>query len=316
MEGVPNISPPWVSVRQGPPREAAIARLAESQYGVVTLSQLCSLGLGASAVRRRVAEGRLHRIHQGVFAVGHPLLNGEGRWKAAVLACGKDAVLSHRSAAAHWRLRPDNRPRTDVTVPRRYARNRPRIAVHASMTFLPRDVTVQAGIPCTTVARTILDLAEEIDRRGVERAIEQAEVLRIYDGRALEDVLERADGRRGTGVVRDVLGELEAPTPTKREFEERFLALCRMAGIPQPEVNAWVALDGDEVQADFLWRRERLVVETDGWDFHRTRQAFERDRRRDQRLVLAGFTVVRFTWRQLTDEPHGVATTIRELLGR
>jgi hypothetical protein len=235
---------------------------------------------------------------------------------AAVLAYGPDAALSHRSAGAHWGVRRDTRATIDVSLPRQSACSRPMITAHACTSLLPDDVTVHDGIPCTTVARTLLDLAEVVDRRGVERAVEQAEVLRLFDGRAVDGVLALAAGRRGAAVLRAVLDEFEDCGLTANEFEECFLALCLEAGIERPEVNAWGALPAWERKVDFLWRAERFVVETDGRAFHATRQAFERDRRRDQDLLLAGYQVVRFTWRQVTREPEHVAHTIRALLAR
>lgn len=171
------------------------------------------------------------------------------------------------------------------------------------------------GIRCTSVARTLLDLAEVIDRRGLERAIDRAEVLRLLDMRAIDDVLLSAGGRRGASLLRSALAEhCAGSTLTVSELEERFLAICLSAAVPAPEVNVWVPLPGAELKVDFLWCHQRLIVETDGRDVHGTRQAFERDRERDQRLMLAGYRVVRFTWRQVTREPERVASTLRALL--
>ena len=201
--------------------------------------------------------------------------------------------------------------------PRPFGPSRPRIEVHASTTLDPADVTTVDGIPCTTVARTLVDLGDVVPRRAVERAVDQAELLRLFDLRAVEDALDRAGRRRGAGLLRAVLADYEEPTITRRELEERFLALCRSASLPSPSVNAWITLsEGVAYQADFLWREHKLIVETDGRDVHTTRKAFEHDRERDQRLTLAGFTVVRFTWRQVTREPRRVAEALRGLLAR
>jgi hypothetical protein len=282
---------------------------------VVSLAQLRLVGLSASAVRKRTAAGRLHRIHRAVYAVGHARLTREGRWMAAVLACGPRAVLSHRSAAGLWGLRPDNRPNAEVSLPRRAIRPRAGIDLHAASRLGEVDLASEDGIPCTSVARTLLDLAEVVDRRGVERALDRAEMLRLFDLRAVEEVLARADGRRGAGVLRAVLAGLGEPTLTDTEIEELCLALCDRAGLARPEVNAWLPLAGEEWKADFLWRPERLIVETDGRASHDTRLAFERDRRRDRRLALAGYRVLRFTWREVRDEPEAVAATIGSMLG-
>jgi len=315
MEGVPHVPSLCGTLCNEPPRDAALARLAQRQYGVVSLTQLRALGLSASGVRSRVATGRLHRLHRGVYAVGHPRLTHHGRWMAAVLTYGPEAVLSHRSAADLWGIRPSASARIEVSVPRP-ARARIGIDVHRSATLGATDLTSEDAIPCTSVARTLLDLAEVLDRRGVERAVEQAERLRLFDLRAVDEMIARANGHRGSGVLRSVLDELNDPGPTASEFEEGFLALCRRAALPQPRVNAWIVLDDRAVKADFLWPAQRLAIETDGHDFHSGRAAFERDRARDQRLTVAGYRVVRFTWRQLVGEPERVAATVRTLLAR
>jgi very-short-patch-repair endonuclease/predicted transcriptional regulator of viral defense system len=317
MQGVGHISGRYVRFRDPPPRELAIARVAERQHNLIHLTQLRALGLSADAVRKRAAQGRLHRIYQGVYAVGHGRLGREGHWLAAVLAYGPSAVLSHRSATALWNVRGDSRAKIDVSVPGRSARSRPGIDIHRSVTLSPADVTTLDGIPCTTLARTLLDLAEVVDRRGLERAIEQAEVLRLFDLRAVEEVLIRANGRRGASVLRAVLADLQGPALTDTELEERFLALCRAASLPSPRVNEWLDIDDrPAIKADFLWRRQRLVIETDGWASHGTRQAFERDRFRDERLKLAGYESLRFTQRRIVNDPGGVLRTVRELLAR
>jgi predicted transcriptional regulator of viral defense system len=299
------------------PIDALIAELAERQHGLVTLLQLQFLGLGRSGVSRRVRSGRLHRIHRGVYAVGRPHLTQHGHWLAAVLACGPRAVLSHRSAAALHGIRRDSRAKTDVTLASPSARSRPTIDVHRSSTLEAADITTVDDIPCTTVARTLVDIGDVVSRRAVERAVDRAEVLRAFDGKAVHEALERAGRRRGAATLRAVLESYEEPTLTERQLEERFLALCRHASLPSPAVNAWITLpDGIAYKADFLWRAERLIAETDSRGFHSHRAAFEHDRLRDQRLTLAGYTVVRFTWRQVGREPRRVAEALRGLLAR
>jgi predicted transcriptional regulator of viral defense system len=306
-----------VHQRVEPRSEAAIVALAERQHGVVTLHQLQLLGLGKGAVAKRAREGRLHRIHRAVYAVGRPRLTQHGRWMAAVLAYGPRAVLSHRSAAALHGLRPDNRPRIDVTVPGPSARRRPGIDVHVSGTLIDAHIGTVDGVPGTTVARTLVDLGDVAPERAVERAVDQAEVLRVFDLRAVIEALQRAGPRRGAGVLRAVLEAYEGPTLTDRELEELFLALCRTYSLPSPVVNEWITLDdGVAYKPDFLWPEHKLIVETDGRDVHTTRKAFEHDRERDQRLTLAGYTVVRFTWRQIERDPRHVAEVLRGLLAR
>jgi Transcriptional regulator, AbiEi antitoxin/Protein of unknown function (DUF559) len=265
-------------------------------------------GLSASAVRSRVEAGRLQRIHQGVYAVGHKQLTLKGWWMAAVLACGDGAALSYRSGAHLHDLRRTGRSKIDVTSPK--GRSRRAIQVHRGA-LAPEDVTVVEGIPVTSVARTLLDLGDILDARNLRRAVEQADRRDILDVTELRHTLDRAAGRRGTGVLADILATYEHDaTLTRTELERLFLDICREANIPAPLVNQTV--DGDEV--DFHWPEYRLIVETDGHDTHHTREAFERDRLSDQRHAATGWLTIRFTYRQITDRPHEVAATLRAVL--
>jgi predicted transcriptional regulator of viral defense system len=292
-----------------------IAELAALQHGVVALQQLLDLGLSARAVSHRVAAGRLHRIHPGVYAVGHARLTLDGRYMAAVLACRPDGALSHRSSAAKRGLRYNNRATIDVISSRRAGRGLRGIDAHTSCTLLPRDISEVDGIRCTSVARTLLDLAAMRPRRVVERAFDQAEVLQVLDARQIEDVLARAGRHRGAAVLRAVL-EDHSPgrTLTRNDLEEAFLAICDQARLPRPAVNVWIALEPIGYEADFLWREHGLIAETDGGSSHGTSRAFVNDRVRDQRLMLAGFRVVRFPWQQVLYEAGDVAATLRALV--
>ena len=287
------------------PLDVEIAAISARQHGVVGLSQLRELGLSARAVQHRAARGRFHRIHRGVYAVGYAKLTRYGQWMAAVLACRREP-FSHRSSAGLCGLRPDNRRKSDVSLPSPSARPRAAIEVHRSVTLTTNDVTTVEGIPCTTIARTLVDLGDVLDRRAVERAVEQAEVLRLFDLREVQQAIERAGPRRGPGLLSSVLENLDGPTLTQSELEEAFLALCRAATLPTPRVSTMTLSDGSPIKVDFLWRRERLAVETDGHPFHRTRQSRERDARRDVLLRLAGFEPVRFTGRQVVFEKEWV----------
>jgi very-short-patch-repair endonuclease len=296
--------------------ERSIAAVAERQHGVVALRQLVGLGLSPKAVRDRAEAGRLHRVHHGVYAVGHPLLTAEGRWMAAVLACGDGTLLSHRSAAILWGLREGGGARVDVTTTRRVGRGRTGIRVHWRPSLHDADAGSCRGVPCTSVARTLLDLAAVASAREVEKACDRAEQLRIFNGRAIDDLLARARGERGTKRLRETLERLDPQAPaTRTEIERLMLALCRTHPLPQPVVNGWIQLDGIGFEPDFLWPNHKLIVETDGGG-HQTRRAFEQDRRRDQLLAEAGYITLRFTWRQVTQEPERVARTIAAVLNR
>jgi very-short-patch-repair endonuclease len=272
-----------------------VAKLAARQWGVVSVAQLRALGLSKDAVQRRVRAGRLHRLHHGVYAVGHTVLKREGRWLAAVLACGDGAVLSHRSAAAHWGLLQSEATRTDVTTPRRRAANAT-IRPHISRSLIARDTHTHQGIPITSVARTLLDLAATVRPDRLERALAQAEHLELYDHRAITELLARADGHRGTAALTKATAR--EPKLTRSDWEARLLKLVRDAALPEPLVNLSLAApDHPRLEVDFCWPSHHLIVETDGWESHRTRAAFEADRRRDAALQADGYRVVRFTWR-------------------
>jgi hypothetical protein len=293
----------------GPPRERALAELAQRQWGVVTLAQLRALGLGDGAVKHRVRLGRLHRLHRGVYAVGHRALERRGRWLAAVLACGPHAALSHVTAAAHWDLLHSAQTRIDVTSPRG-RRGGDGIRLHRTRSLDARDTTTHESIRVTTVARTLLDLAATEPPRRVERAFAQAQRLRIYNHAEVLDLLARTNGHRGTAVLARVTAQ--EPRWTRNGFEARFLSLIRAAGLPEPLVNEpFEAPDHGPCEPDFHWPSHRLIVETDGWETHGTRAAFEADRATDAALTASGYRVVRFTPRT---DPHVALRRVRVLL--
>lgn len=302
-----------------PGLDLAIAALAARQHAVVGFSQLCELGLTARAIQLRAASGRLHRVHHAVYSlVPRELLSRDGAFMAAVLACGPDAAVSYRSAAALHELRRTDRANVDVTIPQRSPRKHSGIDIHRSITLAPTDVTTIRNIPCTTIARTLLDLGQVVNRREVARACDQAEILDAFDLGELLDQIDRNNPRLAAKRLRAVLDEhYIGSTPTWSRLEEEFLALCHDAHLPLPEVNVWITPDDEEpwsIRVDFVWREQRVIVQTDGRGTHRTAQAFEHDRREDQRLIAAGWTVIRTTWRQVTRRPREVARTISRLL--
>jgi REase_MTES_1575 len=232
---------------------------------------------------------------------------------AAVLAMGSEAVLSHRSAAALWGVRATARERIEVTLPAAY-HARPRIEVHRAR-LAPDETTIHRGIPVTTPNRTLLDLAAVLDARHIEKAINEAEILRLTALLSLDEVVRRHRGRRGAKALREILATRTlGATITRSELEDRFLRFLDEAVLPRPEVNVALRVAGRWIEIDCLWRDRRLIVELDGHATHATAAGFERDRARDRALHANGWRVVRITWRQLHEEPDAVARDLERLL--
>lgn len=285
-----------------PDRDQRLAQLARAQHGVVSVGQLHELGFHRNAIARPVRAGRLHRLHVGVYAVGHTVLNRNARYLAAVLAAGDGAVLSHRSAAVLWGIHRSNAAKIDVTVPRTCGfRSTRTIAVHRPR--LPPAHTTHAGIRVTTPGRTLQDLATAVPRRTLEKAAEMAEALRLH--------VELDPDHPGAARLDAVLEHHDLDHTTRSPLEDDFLVRCDRHGIPRPLVNTYV--EGFEV--DFVWPEARLIVETDSRTHHGTAAAFERDRARDARLTAAGWRVVRFTRRRVRNEAGVVAGLVLRLLG-
>jgi very-short-patch-repair endonuclease len=284
----------------GKPRDLAadetIGALAGRQHGVVGRKQLLAAGVGARAIEHRIATRRLHPLYRGVYAVGHRVLSQRGRWVAATLATG--GVLSHRSAAALWGLRAWD-GRIELTIPWGKSK-RPGLLLHRAV-LPPDEITTHHGIPVTTPARTLLDLAAVLDRTALQRAINEAEIRRLHGP---HDLARRHPTKKGTKALR----ALAPPTHTRSDLEARFTPFLSDRRFPTPQTNALV--EGYEVDA--AWPEHRLIVELDSWTFHRTREAFETDRRRDRHLAALGWTVVRVTWRDL-DDPDVLERELRAL---
>lgn len=280
---------------------------AVRQHGVVTSRQLAEAGLSAEAVAHRVALGWLVRVHRGVYVVG-PLRAPHTSAMAAVLACGDGALLSHRPAAILWALCPPGAIAPEVTVVGRDSRSRDGILVHRVHHLHRADARRREGIPVTSPARTLLDLAAIASGKELDRAIEEAQIRRLVTEHSLNEQFERHPRHRGTRALRQAIRP--EPSFTRSEAERRLLELIRAARLPAPKVNIRVA--GHEV--DVLWPDAKLVVEVDGYEFHSTRAAFERDRRRDGELQAAGYRVLRVTWRQLEDEPEALIAALARTL--
>jgi very-short-patch-repair endonuclease len=286
--------------------DALIAKIAERQHGVISIAQVRRAGVSDDAVRARVLAGRLYRVHQGVYAVGHAALSPEGRWIAAVLAVGRrsvcgDSVLdywgaavSHRSAAFLWGLLPIADGPVDATVPGNGGKTKRRgVRVHRSQSVLATHVTLHRGIPVTTPARTIADLRRALSG-GLPGSVPARELRKAI---------------RQAGVIGLPIGD-EGGDRTRGDLERDFLRLCHRYGLSRPEVNVRIG----PYLVDFLWRDKPLVVETDSYRHHRGKAAFQDDHRRDLGLRRRGYEVIRLSEQQIDDEPSQVAETLLVML--
>jgi very-short-patch-repair endonuclease len=283
--------------------------LARTQHGVVSRAQLLGLGFGSRAIEHRLAKGRLHRLWRGVYAVGRPEVSEHGRWMGAVLSCGPSALLSHRSAARLWGLETKF-PGIEVVTPLATYRRRPGIRVHQRTGLGPEHRREVDGIPVTDVVSTLVDFASCAQGWEVERAINEADRLDLVDVEALRATIQTLPPRPGMACMRCLLG-LDALTDTG--LERKFLAIARAARVPEPETQVW--LHGYRV--DFYWPRLGLVVETDGWRYHRTPAEQASDQRRDQVHTAAGLTTLRFPEEQIrhrrTEAARRLAAVVRRL---
>jgi very-short-patch-repair endonuclease len=282
------------------PKDARVAWIAARQHGAISHAQLIEAGLTAAAVKQRATAGWLHRVHLGVYAVGHTRLTQRGRWHAAVLTGG---VLSHRSAAALWGIWPDG-DRPAITTDGVLRRGAQGIEIHVGR-LRPGDTIRVDGIPVTKVARTLLDLAEVLTLDQLVEAIDRATAARHLRPTLMSLMIKQSRGRRGLKPLKAAL-LITRPQDvlTRSELERRALRLISSNGLPTPEVN--VRLHGYEV--DLLWRDQRLIAELDGREYHDP----ERDTRRDNNLRRHGWTVARFTWRQVVNDPTWVIESLVE----
>ena len=299
----------------GNSRDAAAWEMARRQHWVVSRTGLLALGFGSKAIAHRIAIGRLYPVHRGIYAVGHPDLTREGRWMAAVLACGPTAALSHLSAAAHWGIAAERRDGFDVSVRHRRASRRPGIRAHARRGLADDEVTMWRQIPVTSPVRTLIDIAVELPRRRLERAVNDADKLGRVGVEALREALEGHAGEPGVRLLRTLL-DRHTFRLSDDELELAFRPLAAAAGLPVAETKAFV--NGFEV--DFFWPDLGLVVETDGLRYHRTPSVQSRDALRDQTHTAAGMTPLRFSHWQVKHEPARVrrvlAVTARRLRQR
>jgi very-short-patch-repair endonuclease len=286
-----------------------VLELAARQHGVVTGAQLVALGLSRGGIEHRARRGRLFRVHRNVYAIGSPTLTREGRWMAAVLACGPDAVLSQESAAALWGFR-DREREIEVSVPPHVVRRYEGIRAHRRA-LTTDDLTRHRGIPLTSPERTLIDLAPRLARGGLERAVSEADKLGLTDPDRLLSVLKDVPRRAGVAKLRQTLTH-HAFRLTDSELERLFIPLAVDAGLPMPLTRKVV----NGYRVDFWWPQFGLVVETDGLTYHRTPAQQAGDRRRDQVHAAAGLTQLRFTHRQVRFEARHVRETLARVAQR
>lgn len=291
-----------------PDRE--VARIAAEAWGAVSLEELRACGLSSDAVTSRVQAGWLHRHHRTVYAVGHPALPLEGRFLAAVKACGPDALLSHHCAVVHLGLAAWEEREIDVTVAGTTPRRHPGIRVHRTTRLDRSDVSRRRGIPVTAPARTLLDVAgTPIPAAGLRRLVRAAQAQRLASVSSLADVLARHPGRRGASRLAALLAD--GPAPTRSELEDVVLDLIVRSGLARPDVNRALFLDGRRVVPDFRWPAARLVLEADGARWHEGRLAVEDDAERQARLEAHGERVIRVTWAQAVRSPAQTLARLR-----
>lgn len=293
------------------PLASAAWALAQTQHGVVTRKQLLELGFSSNAVEHRIERGRLHPVWRGVYVVGRPEVSLRGRYMAAVLSCGPEALLGHRSAAALWGIVERGPETIEIVVPSNVSRRRPGIRVHRRARLRDEDRGLRDLIPVTSPSATLIDYASQVGRKSVEAAVNAADRLDLVDPEALRGEIDSTPIRPGLRVLRELL-DRQTFTRTDSPLERRFLQLVQSARLPTPQTQA--AVNGFRV--DFHWPELGLVVETDGLRYHRTPGQQARDLQREQVHAAAGLTALRFAATQLHNEPSVVIDTLASVIDR
>jgi very-short-patch-repair endonuclease len=299
-------------------RGQRLMNLAARQHGVISRDQLRRLGMSDSAIAHAIRVGKLHRVFRGTFALT-PQISRRGRLSAAVLACGEGAVISHRSAGALLGLLSDGPAVIDVIPPQEQGRQIDGIRFHRVRTPRRDEVGTVDGIPCTSPARTLADLAGTVGDWTMRSGFERAAQRKLLDIPAIEASMD--PGRRGVKSLRTLVDEWRRAAPIakkgklKSPLEAKVLPLVLRRNLPAPLLNAPVEIANGRIEVDFLWPAQRLVVEVDSRDFHGTDLAFERDRWRDRELFRAGYSTLRVTSRQAERETDAVADAIAARLG-
>jgi hypothetical protein len=295
-----------------------VAEVATAQGGVVSLDQLRQEGVSAKVAADRGRDGSYHRVHRGVYSVGHRSMSRIAHLRAAVLACGEGAVVSHGTAASFHRLWDEWPHFIDVTVPVEAGRKIDGIRCRRCRYPQPEEIEMRRGIACTTLARTLVDLAGILDLKTLRKVVGRAAIRRKLDLQAVDIAIYNAKGRRGLKALELALlpyrtKDGKAPD-VRSDFETLVLPDLLDMELPRPQTNAPIHVDGERFLADFFWEKERVIVETDGRETHETPTAFQDDRRRDQFLVAAGYRVLRVTWDQIQGERAAVLHRVSRAL--
>jgi very-short-patch-repair endonuclease len=293
------------------PSRSGVWALAQRQHGVIARRQLLELGFSPRSLKHEIAKGRLYPVRRGVYALGRPQLTRYGRWMAALLSCGSDAVLSHESAAALWEIRPVRDDLIELSVPLPASHRRQGIVVHRRRRLPAEELTRRHRIPVTRPICTLVDIAARLDRGQLEAAVNEADKRDLTDPEKLRSALDQLTHRPGVRALRELL-DRRSFTLTDSELERRFLPITRRAGLPPPETGRYV----NGFRADFYWPELRLVVETDGLRYHRTPGQQAKDRHRDHAHLAAGVTPLRFTQAQVRFEADHVQTTLAAVARR
>jgi hypothetical protein len=294
------------------PPDVRVAKIAAEQHGQVSTRQLNACGLDSGAIALRVRAGRLHRVHRGVYAVGHAGLTLRGRFMAAVLACGDCAALSHLSAAAHFGVVRWEDRLLKVTVTHGGGRSIEGVRVHRSRSLERRDVVRHDGIPVTSPARMLLDLAADVSDRALRRVARQAQAERLVSVGQLREIATRCNGHRGCATLLAVVAD--GPAPTRSPLEDVLLDLLDAAGIPRPEVNAPLRLDEITIIPDYLWRDRHLAIEADSRRWHDHSLTRDHDAAKQAILEAHGYRVLRITSQQAVRQPEQTLARIRAAL--
>ena len=286
--------------------------MAAERDGVLSVRALRACGLDDHAIARRVRDGRLHRLHRGVYAVGHRGLTLRGRFRAAVLACGEAGVLSHFAAAAFWGFWSWQERLVDVTIVGCGTRRVGGVRVHGSR-GVERDVQVRDGIRVTTPARTLLDLAAVLPAKGLRRIVRRAQAQRAVSIRQILELCDRSPGHHGVTRLRAAVAD--GPAPTRTDLEDLLLDLLDTGGIERPEINAPLRFGAETIVPDYLWRAQRVAIEADSVTWHEHKLTREHDADKQAILEAAGLRVLRITWGQITRSPQQTLARVRAALG-